>query len=60
MVAGNFKSKISNLADACTLSVPTVITGDNYSMDTPNPSDGVTVPLLFDGQPLWVALIIHT
>jgi hypothetical protein len=29
-------------------------------MDTPNPSDGVTVPLLFDGQPLWVALIIHT
>jgi CheY-specific phosphatase CheX len=60
MVAGNFKSKISNLADHCMLSVPTVITGADYSMETPEPTKGLVVPLLFEGQPLWVSLIIHT
>jgi chemotaxis protein CheX len=60
MVAGNFKSKISNLADHCMLSVPTVITGENYSMETSEPSGGLLVPLLFEGEPLWVSLIIHT
>ncbi|MGA2430516.1 MAG: chemotaxis protein CheX [Candidatus Acidiferrum sp.] len=60
MVAGNFKSKISNLADHCMLSVPTVITGQDYSMETSEPTQGILVPLLFEGQPLWVSLIIHT
>jgi chemotaxis protein CheX len=60
MVAGNFKSKISTLADHCMLSVPTVITGQDYSMETSEPTQGVIVPLLFEGQPLWVSLIIHT
>lgn len=60
MVAGNFKSKISNLADHCMLSVPTVITSADYSMETSEPTKGLVVPLLFEGQPLWVSLIIHT
>lgn len=60
MIAGNFKSKISNLADHCMLSVPTVITGEDYSMETVDPTEGVTVALTFDGEPIWVALIIHT
>ncbi len=60
MVAGNFKSKISTLADHCMLSVPTVITGDSYSMDTSAPTETITVPLLFEGQPIWVSLLIHT
>ena len=59
MVAGNFKAKVSNLADHCMLSVPTVISGEDYSMETTQPSDGVTVALVFDGEPIWVALIIH-
>jgi chemotaxis protein CheX len=59
MIAGNFKSKVSNLADHCMLSVPTVITGEDYSMETVEPNEGVTVPLLFDGEPLWVSLHIH-
>jgi chemotaxis protein CheX len=59
MVAGNFKAKISNLADTCMLSVPTVIAGDNYSMEVSEPSDGVTVALQMDGQPIWVALMTH-
>jgi chemotaxis protein CheX len=60
MVAGNFKSKISTLADRCLLSVPTVITGESYSMETSTATAGIIVPLLFEGQPIWVALIIHT
>lgn len=60
MVAGNFKSKISNLADHCMLSVPTVITGADYSMETSEPTKDLAVPLLFEGRPLWVSLIIHT
>ncbi len=59
MVAGNFKAKISNLADHCMLSVPTVISGEDYSMDTAEPSEGITVALTLDGNPIWVALVIH-
>jgi chemotaxis protein CheX len=56
MIAGNFKSKVSNLADHCMLSVPTVITGDNYSMEMAEPNLGVTVALKFEGEPVWVTL----
>jgi chemotaxis protein CheX len=59
MIAGNFKSKISSLAEHCMLSVPTVITGEHYSMETAEPTLGVTVALTFEGQPIWVALIFH-
>src|SRR5258707_14871393 len=60
MIAGNFKSKVSNLSDHCMLSVPTVISGEDYSMETSAPTEGVTVALTFEGEPMWVALIIHT
>jgi chemotaxis protein CheX len=60
MVAGNFKSKISNLADHCMLSVPTVITGQDYCVEASPPTEGIVVALLFERQPLWVSLIIHT
>lgn len=59
MVAGNFKAKINALKDQCMLSVPTVITGDNYSMEAADPNQGVTVALTFDGELVWVCLIAH-
>lgn len=59
MIAGNFKAKIATLADSCVLSVPTVITGDDYSMSPVDPSDGVTIAFLFDADPIWVSLITH-
>jgi len=59
MVAGNFKAKISGLADACMLSVPTVIAGEDYSMDTAEPAEGVTIALLYEGENIWVSLITH-
>ena len=60
MVAGNFKGKVSNLADHCMLSVPTVITGEDYSMSTREPNEGITIALTFDGEPIWLSLIIHS
>lgn len=60
MIAGNFKSKISTLADHCMLSVPTVIIGEDYCMETAEPTEGVTVSYLFEGEPLWAALVIHS
>ena len=60
MIAGNFKAKVTSLADHCMLSVPTVITGEDYSMETSEPTEGVTVALTCDGEPVWVSLITHT
>jgi chemotaxis protein CheX len=60
MVAGNFKAKINNLADHCMLSVPTVITGDSYSMDTVPPTEGLTLALAYEGEPIFVTLITHS
>ena len=59
MVAGNFKAKVANLADTCMLSVPTVISGEDYSMDAAEPTERVTVGLLFEGEPVWVTLVAH-
>lgn len=60
MVAGNFKSKITNLADHCMLSVPTVIWGEDYVMTTTQPNEGFQVALSLDGEPIWFSLILHT
>jgi chemotaxis protein CheX len=60
MVAGNFKAKITGLADSCMLSVPTVITGEDYSMDTAEPAEGVTVALVFESENIWVTLVTHS
>ena len=59
MVAGNFKAKISTLADRCMLSVPTVITGSDYEMDTVEPTSGISTRFTFEGDPVIVALMIH-
>jgi chemotaxis protein CheX len=60
MVAGNFKAKISTLADRCMLSVPTVITGGDYIMQTIEPNDGFQLALSYEGNPIWVSLVIHS
>ena len=60
MVAGNFKSKITGLADACMLSVPTVIAGEDYSMDTAEPADCITIALVYEGENIWVTLVTHS
>jgi len=59
MVAGNFKSKVTTLADHCMLSVPTVIWGEDYVLQTVLPHEGFEVVLSFEGEPLWFTLVIH-
>jgi len=60
MIAGNFKNKISGLGDACMLSVPTVITGTDYSVHSLADSDGVELRQLFEGSPFLITLEIHS
>jgi chemotaxis protein CheX len=60
MVAGNFKSKISSLADHCLLSVPTVIWGEDYVVQTILPNEGFQLAMSLVGEPVWFSLIIHT
>ena len=60
MVAGNFKSKVSSLNDKCMLSVPTFIRGEDYLVQTLNPSEDFNIALSYDGAPVWIALVVHT
>ena len=59
MVAGNFKSKVTSLADRCVLSVPTVIRGEDYVMQPVNFNESFSLVLSFEGAPLWISLIVH-
>jgi chemotaxis protein CheX len=58
MIAGNFKNKIAGMGDGCQLSVPTVITGDDYSMRLPDYGCSIQVKLLFEEHPLIISLRI--
>ena len=57
MVAGNFKNKISGMGDGCMLSVPTVITGGDYSVHS-MVNENIHVTLLFEGEPVVLSLEI--
>jgi chemotaxis protein CheX len=59
MVAGNFKNKITDLAEGCMLSPPTVVTGTDYSLHSMTDSPGLEVRLLFEDMPVVIALEIH-
>ena len=60
MVAGNFKAKITSLADHCMLSVRTVISGDNYVMQAAEPSEALQVALNLDSSPIHISLITQS
>ncbi len=59
MVAGNFKNKISGMADGCMLSVPTVITGADYNLHPLAVSSAIRTILIFEGEPIVLSLEIH-
>jgi chemotaxis protein CheX len=56
MVAGNFKAKISGMADGCMLSVPTVVTGDNFDVHSVPNGQRLEACLEFEGRPVWITL----
>jgi chemotaxis protein CheX len=60
MVAGAFKAKIPELQSNCMLSVPTVITGDNYTVHSLAVANRIEVPLLFGNRVIRLALEISS
>jgi chemotaxis protein CheX len=59
MIAGNFKAKISGLADGCVLSVPTVIRGSDYELHAVGEGMSVTTDQSYNSRPLHIALSVH-
>jgi len=60
MVAGNFKSKVTQLAENCLLSVPTVVRGEDYEMLAVSDGEQITVGLAYEGAPVWFCLAVHS
>ncbi len=60
MVAGNFKNKVSGLGDACMLSVPTVITGNDFTVHALSDTAGLEARFLFENMPVAIILEIHS
>jgi chemotaxis protein CheX len=58
IVAGHFKAKIG-LGDKCMLSVPTVITGGDYRIHPLAGGERLELPLLYEGEPVWITLDIR-
>jgi chemotaxis protein CheX len=59
MIAGNFKAKISGLADGCVLSVPTVIRGSDYELHAVGQGLSVNTDQSYNGCPLHIGLSVH-
>ena len=60
MIAGSFKGRISGLADACALSVPTVIFGRDFTLFSLARGEHHEVTFEFEGKPLCVSLDLHS
>ena len=60
MVAGNFKAKLDGLQDKCMLSVPTVITGEDYQLHSLAEGDRIELPFMYEGESLWIALEVRS
>jgi chemotaxis protein CheX len=60
MVAGNFKNKLTGISDKCMLSVPTVVTGSNYSCRSMADTPPLQVMLIFEGAPVTIKVEIHS
>jgi len=60
MLAGNFKAKVSILADGCLLSVPTVVVGEDYEVRSVPSGEHIEVCLQYEGKPMWLTLEISS
>jgi chemotaxis protein CheX len=60
MVAGNFKNKITGLAEGCMLSPPTVITGSDYTLRAQANSAALEVRLLLEDLLIVISLQVHS
>jgi chemotaxis protein CheX len=56
MIAGNFKNKLAGTDERCMLSVPSVISGGEYSLHSLADGSSIETILLFEGAPVVVRL----
>jgi len=60
MIAGNFKNKLAGTDERCMLSVPTVISGGEYSFHSLADGNSVETVLLFQDAPITVRLQLQS
>jgi chemotaxis protein CheX len=60
MIAGNFKNKLAGADERCMLSVPTVITGGEYSLHSLAEGNSMETVLLFEDAPIAVRLQLQS
>ncbi len=60
MIAGNFKNKLAGTDERCLLSVPTVVSGGEYSLHSMADGTSMETLLLFEGAPVAVCLQLQS
>lgn len=60
MVAGNFKNKLAGTDERCMLSVPSVIRGQEYSLQSMADGGSVETVVLFENAPVVVRLQLQS
>jgi chemotaxis protein CheX len=60
MVAGNFKNKLAGTDERCMLSVPSVVSGQGYSLQSMADGSSVETVLLFENAPVAVRLQLQS
>lgn len=59
MVAGSFKAQLSDVAEQCMLSVPTVVSGKDYELYPLVDGLRIQVSRSFEGALIWMTLDLH-
>jgi chemotaxis protein CheX len=60
MIAGNFKNKLAGTDERCMLSVPTVISGEEYSLHSMAEGSSVEATMLFEEAPVAVRIELQS
>ena len=60
MVAGSFKAQVSDLATQCMLSVPTVVSGNDYQLYPLVDGMRIQTSKSFEGALIWMTLDLHS
>ncbi len=60
MVAGSFKAQLSDVAEQCMLSVPTVVSGKDYQLYPLVDGLRIQVSKSFEGALIWMTLDLHS
>jgi chemotaxis protein CheX len=60
MVAGSFKARVSDVAEQCMLSVPTVVSGKDYQLYPLVDGLRIQVSNTFEGALIWMTLDLHS